>query len=82
VPAGLRWPGGDQVRNASTGEVSEGASVEVVALSLEPAYAPAGTTLDVRLTLAGNAAFDPTATRVALGTGITVNRVSVEGPRA
>ena len=81
VPAGLgTGPTAISVRNATTGEVSDGASVQVVTLQASPAYAIPGSTVDVTFSLAGNAAFDPSASRVAFGAGITLNHVTFASP--
>lgn len=66
------------VNNTVTGEIISGASVEIVSLALTPASMAAGTTGDLRISLNGNASFDATANRVTFGSGVTVNRVTVE----
>ena len=65
------------VRNTSTGQTAAGASVEIVALEATPSVLAPGQTRDLAVVLRGAASFDAASTRVTLGTGITVNRVTV-----
>ncbi len=68
------------VRNTSTGQTAAGASVEIVALEATPSVLAPGQTRDLTVVLRGAWAFDAASTRVTLGAGITVNRVTVAEP--
>jgi hypothetical protein len=68
------------VRNTSTGQVASGGSVEIVALEATPVTLAPGQTRDVLVVLRGAWSFDAASTRVTLGSGITVNRVTVAEP--
>jgi len=81
VPAGL--PVGSaalRVRNLTTGGVSQGKSLDVIALTLpETTSVPAGATnRDIRITGSPNTHFVVGNTQVSFGTGVTVNKVTVQ----
>ena len=83
VPAGLA-PGTTalRVRNTVTGLISEGRSLQVIALSLpDVTSATPGTgNLDVRVTGSANTSFVAGKTQISFGTGITINSVAVKSP--
>ncbi len=81
VPAGL--PVGVtalRVRNVTTGSFSDGKSLDVIAISLPGiASLPAGAVnQDVRITGSANTHFVAGNTQVTFGTGVTVNKVTVQ----
>jgi hypothetical protein len=81
VPNGL--PTGTaalKVLNKQTGEVSQGKSLEVIAISLpETTSAPPGANnVNVRITGSPNTVFVAGATRASFGAGITVNSTTVQ----
>jgi hypothetical protein len=81
VPAGL--PVGLtalRVRNVTTGSFSDGKSLDVIAISLPGiASLPAGAVnQDVRITGSSNTHFVAGNTQVTFGTGVTVNKVTVQ----
>ena len=68
------------IRNTVTGLASAPASLEIVSIAAGTTMVTVGTTIDLPITLQGSAAFDPSSNRVTPGTGITVNRVTVQSP--
>jgi hypothetical protein len=83
VPAGLP-PGTTalRVRDTVNGTISEGRSLQVIALSLPDvtSASPGTTNLDVRVVGSANTTFIAGKTQIGFGTGITVNSVTVRSP--
>ena len=81
VPAGLAFGRAAlRVTNLTTGEISEGAAIDVVGISL-PGTASAArgaTALAVRITGTANTRFVAGSSRAAFGAGITVHSTTVE----
>jgi PKD repeat protein len=83
VPAGLPvGPAALRVTNRATGETSEGRTLQVLEIDLGAVRSAKadGSTAEIEISGSSNAAFVAGATRVVLGTGISVNTVTVDSP--